>query len=71
MRNCNFMVVESIAVRRALVDQAWSDYRAGVDVLEDTLDDIAIIRKRDHKSRLIMLKQRGIPYPKVNYSGCA
>ena len=71
MRNCNFMVVEAIAVRKALVDQAWSDYRAGIDTLEDALQDIATIRRRDHRARLVMLKQRGIPYPTVNYRGCA
>ena len=71
MKNSNFIVLEAHAVRRALVEQAWADYRAGEISLHDTLDDIAIIRKRDHAARLMMLKMRGIAYPHVNYSGCA
>ena len=71
MRSCNFLVKEAIAVRKALVKQAWADHRAGIDSLEDCILDIYLIRQRDHKSRVQMLRQRGIPYPEINYRGVA
>ncbi len=69
MRNCNFLVKEAGAVKRALVSQAWADYRLGIDSLEDCILDIQEIKKADHKSRVNMLRQRGIAYTAINYRG--
>lgn len=71
MRSCNFLVKEAIAVKNALVEQAWADYRSGLDSLEDCILDIQLISQRDHNSRINMLRQRGIDYPEVNYRGVA
>jgi len=71
MRNSNFIVIEANAVREALEEQARADYLCGVDDYKSFVLDVAVIRQRDHKSRLEMLRQRGIPYPKINYRGCA
>ena len=64
MRNCNWMLQQTAAIKSALISAVKADYAAGLADYEDFVKEVAYIKGAPHSKCVAMLKQYGIEAPK-------
>jgi len=64
MRNYNWMLQQTEAIKSALIANVKADYAQGMADKEDMLIEVAYIRGASHSKCVALLKQYGIEAPK-------